>query len=74
MSDFHSTRMGQKFFESTMPAIAEALNTIAKVMKASHEDDLEEYTLLLKLKYAVARQENNSQEVKDLLAQIEAKT
>ncbi len=29
MNDFHKTRMGHRFFESTMPAIADALTKLA---------------------------------------------
>jgi hypothetical protein len=34
MFDFHQTRMGQTFFESTMPRIAKALERIATKLEA----------------------------------------
>ena len=71
MSEFHRTGMGQTFFNRTMPSIADSLEQLARVMTESHDEDLSEYKLLLKLKFAVARQEGNSQEVKDLLQELE---
>lgn len=39
MAQFHETRMGQRFFESDVPALREALATIAKAMGKPPEAD-----------------------------------
>ncbi len=69
--DFYRTGMGMTFFNGTMPKIADALGKIAKSMEASDEADIEEYKLLLELKFKVISQGGVSPEVHSILGKLE---
>lgn len=69
MSDFHQTRMGQRFYESTMPSIAESLAKIAEKLEPKIvRSDVDELRKLLAWLESVAYREWTVESVIDVVA------
>ena len=55
MIEFHQTRMGQYFFEKTMPTIATSLNNIASVLQGQAKSKTQMLVVDYELEYYLSQ-------------------